>query len=281
MLLNKIIKEGLVSLSKLNDVSYRVDNIILGKSLYTMKNCNRIFSDMNVCLILLEQGYGFTYFQENIDFKSAEKYVNKDIREVLKDNTPLYIKVALADAIYSVINNLKQEHKYKYLRGDLRTKASKRAKELLKEIPKHSKVVLLGAVTEIIEECSKRKIQLSVLDIEPSKIGLVFSEKTVENSDMVFREKIRDADYVIATGMIFVSKTADLVFQHAKNHLYKLILYMETGSNFGGILIEYGAYKVLSEFFPYYDFNGETRYLIHRRRLFSDLSLEPAAQLRV
>lgn len=268
MILDKIIKKGLLSLAKLNDVNYRVDNIILGKSIYTMKDNNKVFTDMNLCLLLLEQGYGFSYFQSEIDFKLVENYVNKDLRKLLKEEIPLYLKVALADSIYSVLNNLQPKYRYKYLRGDLRTKASLRAKELVKSIPENSKVVLLGAATEIIDECERKKIQLSVLDLEPSKIGLIFCKNIVENSNAVFEEKIKDADYVIATGMIFVSDTADLLFKFTKDNNYKLIFFMETGSNFGEALLDYGAYKVLSEFFPYYDFNGETRYLVHQKRGF-------------
>jgi len=271
MIIDKIIENGLSELSKLKDVNYRVDNIILGKSIYTMKNCDKVFTDMNICLLLLEQGYGFTYFQNDLNFKLAKDYVNKDLRDILKGEIPLYLKVSIADAIYSVLNNLQFKYRYKYLRGDLRAKAATRARELVKNIPKNSKVILLGAVTEIIDECTRRNINLSVLDLEPSKIGLMFGEKSVENSNEVFNEKIKDADFVLATGMIFVSDTADLLFENAKNNNYKLLLYMETGSNFGEELLKYGATKVLSEFFPYYDFNGETRYLIHQKKKFLGL----------
>ncbi len=271
ILLDKIIENGLLVLSKMQGVSFRIDNIILGKSIYTMKDCDKIFSDMNICLILLEQGYGFTYFQSDIDFKLAEKYVNRDLREVLKEGIPLFFKVALADAIYSVINNLNHRYNYKYLKGTLRRKAKIRAKELVKEIPNGSNVVLLGAVTEIIDECAKKGIKISVLDLEPSKIGLTFSNKEVEDSSKVFMEKLNCADYVIATGMVFVSNTADFLFDEASKGVFKLILYMETGSNFGGELIKHGAFKVLSEFFPYYDFNGETRYLVHQKKKFLGL----------
>lgn len=267
-LLDKLIEEGLATLSKIQGVNFRVDNIILGKSIYTMKNCDKVFSDMNICLILLEQGYGFAYFQDDIDFKLAEKYVNRDLREALKEEIPLFFKVALADAIYSVINNLHHGYNYKYLTGTLRRKAKLRAKELVKDIPKGSNVVLLGAVTEIIDECAKKEIKLSVLDLEPSKIGLTFNNNKVEDSSKVFLEKINNAQYVIATGMVFVSSTADFLFDEAKKGIFKLILYMETGSNFGGELTKYGAYKVLSEFFPYYDFNGDTRYLVHKKKKF-------------
>ena len=123
MIINKIIKDGLVDLAKRASVSYRIDNIILGKSVYTMKKCKSVFSDMNMCLLLLEQGYGFAYFQDKLDFQFAQKFVNKDIREIVKTPIPSYFKVAITDAIYSLLNNLNNRYMPKYLNGDLRTKA--------------------------------------------------------------------------------------------------------------------------------------------------------------
>lgn len=125
--------------------------------------------------------------------------------------------------------------------------------------------MLLGAVTEIINECTKRKLDLSVLDLEPSKIGLIFNQRTVGDSRKLFKEKIKQADYVIVTGMIFVTETADSLFKAANHNGCKLILYMETDSNFGRELLKYGAYKILSEFFPYYDFFGDTKYAIFEK----------------
>ena len=265
MIIDKIIEDGLIELSKRKDASYRIDNIILGASVYTMKNCKRVFNDMNMCLILLEEGYGFAYFQDDLDFQSLQNYVNRDFREVLRMSIPLYLKVAIADAIYSVANNLSNKYKYKYFKGHLRTKAQLRAVELVNGIPTGSRILLLGAVTEIINECTKRGLEVSVLDLDQSKIGLILDKKQVEDSRKFFAEKIKRADYVIATGMIFVSQTADSIFEAAKQNGCKLILYMETGSNFGNELLRHGAYKVLSEFFPYYDFFGDTKYAIFEK----------------
>jgi len=267
VLLDRIIKDGLATLSTMDSVSYRIDNIILGKSIYTMKDCDTVFSDMNLCLILFEQGYGFSYFQDDIDYDSAQQWVNQDVRDVLKTDIPLYIKVALADAVYSMIHTINHTYTYRHFKGTLRDKATARAQELVRGIPKKSKVVLLGAVAEIIDECNKKDIDLTVLDLESSKIGLHFDKTTIQNGLEVSQDTIASADYVIATGMIFVSCTADDLFEKARAGNYKLILYMETGSNFGGSLIAHGAHKVLSEMFPYYDFHGDTKYIVHQKNV--------------
>lgn len=87
-----------------------------------MKDCELVFKDMNMCLLLLEQGYGFAYFHDHLDFQSLQNYVNKDFRKVLRMPKPIYLKVAIADAIYSVLNNSNNGYKYKYFKGNLRTK---------------------------------------------------------------------------------------------------------------------------------------------------------------
>ena len=69
----------------------------------------------------------------------------------------------------------------------------------------------------------------------------------------------------IATGMIFVSETADKIFEFARKYNKHLIVFMETGSNFGPQLLKYGADTVLSEFFPFYDFYGDTKYLVSKK----------------
>lgn len=269
MIIDEIIKKGLLELSSKENANYRIDNIILGKSMYTMKNCDKVFSDMNFCLVILEQGYGFAYFQSEFNFENFQHFVNRDLREVLKTPIPPYLKVAIADAIYSVLNNLNKSYRYKNLRGELRTKAGQRAKMLIEDIPVGSKVLLIGASSEIIEECNNKKMQLTVLDLEPTKIGLEFSKNTIEDSTKLFEEKIEKAEYIIATGMIFVFESADAILEYSKINNRKLILYMETGSNFGRELLDFGAFRVLSEIFPYYDFFGDTKYFMHKRKILS------------
>ncbi len=273
MIIDEIIKKGLLELSSKANASYRIDNIILGKSIYTMKNSDRVFNDINICLVILEQGYGFAYFQSEFNFESFQNFVNRDLREILKTPVPPYLKVAIADAIYSVLNNLNKRYRYKNLRGELRTKARQRAKVLVEEIPIGSKVLLLGASSEIIEECNNKNMQLTVLDLEPTKIGLEFSKIIIEDSAKLLEEKIEKAEYIIATGMIFVSESADTILNYSRINNRRLILYMETGSNFGRELLDFGAYRVLSEIFPYYDFSGDTKYFMHKKKVISFPSL--------
>ncbi len=81
------------------------------------------------------------------------------------------------------------------------------------------------------------------------------------------RDKLKDTEYAIVSGMTFVTDTVDGIFKVALQNNVKLIFFMETGSNFGKKLISYGAYKVLSEYFPFYDFYGSTKYEIFRKSI--------------
>ena len=226
--------------------STRIDNLIVAKTLYTMKDSDKVFTDMNFCLLLLENAYGFSYFQGEVDY-SLSRFVNKDSLEVLEQETPIYFRVAILD-------------------GSLREKAKQRATELLKHVPDKSKVLLLGAATEIIEEATKKKCDIKILDLEKQKIGLNLSSIEIEDGHQSDLEsEIQNTEYVIATGMIFVSEYIDRILDLTRKHGKHLSLFMETGSNFGPQLISRGVDKVLSESFPFYDFHGDTKYYIYQK----------------
>ena len=249
--------------------SLRIDNILVGKSIYTISGSDRIFSDMNFCHVLLEDGYGFSYFQDEIDYKVG-RFVNKQIFESVDSEMPLYLKVALVDALYSILNRKSDARNSKSLLvGNLKQKASQRAKELFQHIPDGSKVLLIGAVAEIAEEALRKHIRLTTLDLEPQKLGLNLHHSRVYSGHKLnyLRIKISDSDYVIATGMIFSTGTADEIFRISTEYGTRLILFMETGSNFGQELLAFGAELVLSEYFPYYDFYGDTKFSIFERQI--------------
>jgi len=261
-ILNSLISDAREALlPRVNEL--RIDNLILGKTLYTMKACNSVFTDMNFCLVLLENAYGFAYFQEEIDY-SLSKFVNKNAFDVIEE-VPIYMRVAITDALYCLINKEKFSEPLRFS-GNIREKAENRARTLLKHIPDKSRILLLGAATELIEEAKRKKCELKVLDIETKKIGMELGAIHVndgQNSDL--HKEIDHAEHIIATGMIFVSKTAEKVFEISAEKNKSLTLYMETGSNFGPQLLDYGAAVILSEFFPYYDFFGDSKYLIFKK----------------
>jgi hypothetical protein len=248
-----------------NGNNLRIDNIVLGKSTYTMKDQASVFSDMRFCLVLLRNGYGFAYFHSERDY-DLDDYVNRDISDVLERDIPVFLQVALIDALYSVLNGPSQARPEEIFRGDLRQKAIQRARKIVAGIPQQSKVLLLGAATEIIEEGVERGLDLEVLDLSPDKIGLTFEDVAVgEARGRAFEDVIRDQDVVIASGMIFTSESADEVFQAIRESSCRLVLYMESGSNFGRQLLDYGADRVLAEYFPFYDFWGDTRYAVFEK----------------
>ena len=243
--------------------STRIDNLIVAKTLYTMKDSDKVFTDMNFCLVLLENGYGFSYFQGEVDY-SLSRFVNKDSLEVVEQETPIYLRVAILDALFCLLNRNTFESP-SFFTGSIREKAKQRATELLKHVPDRSKVLLLGAATEIIEEATKKKCNIKILDLEKQKIGLNLSSIEIEDGNHSdFESEIQNTEYVIATGMIFVSEYIDRILDLTRKHGKHLSLFMETGSNFGPQLITRGVDRVLSESFPFYDFYGDTKYYIYQ-----------------
>ncbi len=236
----------------------RIDNVIVGTSFYTMKRSTTVFSDMRFCLVLMEQGYGFCYFQSSLEWQ-PEAFVNQQVVDVLNQEIPLFFRTALVDAIYST---LRKHHpsNVQILSGALREKARERAQIVLSAVESGSKVLMLGAVTEFIEESLAKSCDVSVLELADNKVGMdLAGVKVQRTSPSIFADAVLETDYVVATGMIFPCAWADEVFQTSERAGKKLILYMESGANFGAELLRYGAYAVFAEFFPFYDFSGETR----------------------
>lgn len=122
MILDEILSNGLRKL-KNKDSSLRIDNIIVGKSIYSMKADNSVFTDMNLCLVLLENAYGFAYFQTKPMHKYFRTFIGKEIPSILNLKLKPYFKVAITDAVYCLLNN-DPVRKYKYFTGDLRSKAT-------------------------------------------------------------------------------------------------------------------------------------------------------------
>ena len=240
----------------------RIDNIIVGTSFYTMKHSSAVFSDMRFCLVMLENGYGFCYFQSDLDWQ-PQTFVNQRIVDVLNQEIPLFLRTALVDAIYSTLRKHSSSD-VQLLSGALRKKARARAQIVLSVVASGSKVLMLGAVTELIEEALAKSCGVSVMDLEDQKVGLNFAGVRVQRaSTSAFAEAVSRSDYVVATGMIFPCAWADEVFAEVESAGKKLIFYMESGANFGAELLRFGAHAVLAEFFPFYDFFGETRCALH------------------
>ncbi|MDD5659150.1 MAG: DUF364 domain-containing protein [Actinomycetota bacterium] len=265
MIIDRFYKEGLADLKNTTNINLRIDNIIIGQSIYTMKGINRNFDDMNFCLLLLEDAYGFSYFQEKPDLKLVQQCVNKNISEIMSfPKIPTYFKVALVDAMCCLANK-NNAVTYRYFIGNLRSKANQRANELIKDIPPKSKVLLIGAVTEIIEAAHNRDLCLSVTDLEYKKVNLKIDGTIIGDGINKTLEKLKHSDYAIVTGMTFSNNTADDIIKVCRENKTKLIFFMETGANFGNKLINYGAEKVLSEYFPFYDFCGNTKFVVFKK----------------
>jgi hypothetical protein len=109
-------------------------------------------------------------------------------------------------------------------------------------------------------------LNVEVLDLSPAKIGLTIEDVAVgAAAGRVIGEVIHEQDVVIASGMIFTNDSVDDIFGAIRSSNCRLILYMESGSNFGRQLLDYGADRVVVEYFPFYDFCGDTRYSIFEK----------------
>jgi hypothetical protein len=244
--------------------AFKIYKIQIGYSFAKHNDPPAVYNTMRTCLITLDSGCGFSYFHGDLD-ETVKKYVDKDVRDIALDRmAPLYIRVAAIDALHSLISRRKEKDRA-FLRGNRNEKGAQRAKEVFREVQPGDHVALLGAVPDFVILAKKKKFRISVYDMAESKIGTDCMGVQIQkggNLEEILSTNPR-VTHVCATGMIFATGTAGEVFEVCRKYKKRLILFMETGANFGEELIQLGAQHVLAEFFPFFDFAGETRYSVY------------------
>jgi len=263
MILDQIISHGLRVLEQYPEINTKIDSVIMGRSIYSLGADS--VRELNYCRLHFARGYGFAHTWDDLSFY-VNRLINRKLEDIVHEELPTYLKVALADGIYSLINNHEGKIKYKYLTGDIQEKAKKRAQTILKGIPKKSKVLLIATIPEIIEEAQRKELDLTVMNPMPGFMDLELDHSISRSELGTAIQGIQESDYTIATAMVFTNNTANLVFETAKKSQSKLIFFMETGSNFGQELLDYGVHRVVSEFYPFYDFYEKTKYCLFEKK---------------
>jgi len=263
VLLQKLTAQALKRTEKLPAKSFRIHKIVMGASYSTMRDQQTVFQNLFPCTVYLPGAYGFAYAEGIIDEAAIRSVMNRDVRDVLQDatiTTPL--RIALLDALYATYNDKAVDG---HLVGDLDERAASRADLLLDGMSASAEIVLLGPASEIIEGAVKRGIRIRVTDRSDQKVGRSYYGITVEKAAPLAKiiQKYPKTTHIIATGMIFISDTAEEIFEVTKEHDLHLTLYMETGAWLAPELLTYGANRIIAEEFPFYDFRGPTPYRIY------------------
>lgn len=230
----------------------------------------RTFSYTVITAECLAQGSCYTYEDVDLD----KELMGKDAREV----EPKYrsVKIAILDALYGGIErNISQTY---YLRGSAKEKAVPRAEIVCHEVArlfdslKGKKVVNVGVVGEFLP-ClllRQRGVEVFLTDMDPNLLGGTIHGMEVEGPDKTL-PRVKESDVAIVTGMTLATNTLGEIIEASRENNTKIVMFAETGANFGEALCHLGVDTVVGEPFPFYIFHGESRIDVYRKIKLEDV----------
>lgn len=167
------------------------------------------------------------------------------------------LELAALDAAYGAFTG---EGEIRVLTGNNYEKASTRAHLICAEIEKllplgdkeNPRVGLVGVVGEILHELRGRpRLQIRATDFAPqvadSEMDGVRVHWGKETAEMVAA-----VDVALVTGMTLANGSLEEIVQVAREAHTKLVVFAETGHNFGPKLLSLGVNTVVAEDFPFY-----------------------------
>jgi hypothetical protein len=197
--------------------------------------------------------------------------IGKDARDVLGEKR--CYAISILDSIYASI--ARHPNATYQIKGNSIEKTAERNRIVLDEIgrllesvgstPGETRVVNVGVVGNLIKSLRDRGYPVLATDLDPDIIGKSVHGVTVHHGSRTF-QYLREADFAVITGMTLTTDSLGDIVEVAKKHGTKLIMFAETGANFGE---EYcrtiGIDVVVSEPFPFYIFQGVSTVEIYRR----------------
>lgn len=238
------------------------DRIIQGiwsvDCLFNPSNNGRIFDYKFIVAQSLGQGCAYS---TNLEYSREylRNFIGKDFAKNRIED--IAMRVALYD---SVFGNIVKPRNYteRVMRGFSSEKLKWRTEIVLAESKrlvgglKNKKVVNVGVVGDFIKTFAEEGAYVVGTDFDESIIG----KNLFENSDIVYGtdtlKEIKDADIAVVTGMTITTQTIDDIIKCCKKNNVKLIVFAETGANLAGYYIGKGVDVYLSEYFPFYIYNG-------------------------
>ena len=225
--------------------------------LYNPSNNGRVFDYKFLVAQTIGQGCSYSV---NYDYSrdKLKSYIGHDFSE-LKIND-LAFKVSLFDSIYGElfpVKNKEQIHMNANSSEKLkwRTKIIKEeAIRLLGRISEKT-IVNVGVVGDILLEFKKLGAYVTGTDFDKSIIGNTSFGVPVKDGENTL-EILKTADLAVITGMTISTGTIDSIINTCLANNVRIIVFAETGANLADYYIKHGVDVYLSEYFPFYIFNG-------------------------
>ncbi len=203
------------------------------------------------------------------DDQRGSELVGHDVRELVADKT--CISIAALDSLYATLE--RRPAATFQLVGTPIEKTDARTEIILHEAERlvsgictrPARVVNVGLVGNIVRDLVARGYDVRASDMERDTVGTRVHGVLVEDGTRTY-DLVREADLAIVTGMTIATDTLELIVDEAKKAGTKLLVFAETGAEFGE---EYcrsvGIDTVVSEPFPFYIFQGTSTIEVYRK----------------
>lgn len=224
-------------------------------------------------IVAQTMGQGCAYSTvKNYDIEYLESLMGKSYLDLKFEDTAL--EVAILDSIYSTLQ--RTPDRQIELSGTSVEKAEARAKIVVEEamrlINKENLkndiplVCNIGVVGNIIKELIDKDLQVVGADFDEEIVGKkLFNEVAVVHGENT-PKLIEQSDVAIVTGMTLTTGTLDEIITAAERYKTRLVVFAETGSNFGSFYVQNGIDCAIGEPFPFYIFQGMTTLNIFRKQ---------------
>ncbi len=249
------------------------DSIVKGlwgvDCLFQPQPTERVFD----CKFLIAQtiGQGCVYCDINAyEHSYLRSFVGKNYFDIdFKDDSSL--ELAIMDSLYGEYFNQNCDYE-SILSGRSSEKAIERSNIIVEEALKLTngrkdiRVVNVGVVGNILRGFMEREIEVCGTDFDPEIVNKnMFGKVPICHGDETL-SCVKKADIAIVTGMTIATQTLDSILETAKENGTKVVVFAETGANFASTYLENGVDVFISEPFPFYIFNGDSKIKVYRKK---------------
>jgi uncharacterized UPF0146 family protein len=199
------------------------------------------------------------------------EWIGQDARRLESEHGCM--RIAVLDAIFSVFD--RQPAKTFFIEGTSISKTRQRTEIVVEQVMslldsisarRRPRVVNVGAVGNIILSLLDKGVEVYATDLDENLIGREVGGVRVEDGDRTI-PRVAESDLALVTGMTLPNGSINGIYDTAKASGTKLVMFNETGANLGEALCRLGIDCVVSEPFPFYIFQGQSRIDVYRREL--------------
>jgi len=197
-----------------------------------------------------------------------ESLMGKDVREV--EFVDRHLEIAVLDSIFAMFE--KSPVISSVIDGSYIEKTQFRTEMVVNEIVtqvaalgrSYPRIVNVGTIGNILRSLSRKGWEVYTTDFDPLLVG----KPIVDNVQVIHGrhtlELVADCDVAVITGMTLATETLDDIIKVAQDSNTRLVMFAETGANFGEEYCKLGVHSVVSELFPFYIWQGPSRIQVFR-----------------